>query len=64
MEFESASSGSAKANLLAASMHASLPITGVVMPALSPTSLSLSTQITSNLLDVDALTSFSIFPVC
>ena len=59
IEFESASSGSSKANLCAASIHASLPITGVTIPAFSPTSLSLSIQITSNLLDVDALTSFS-----
>jgi hypothetical protein len=63
MEFESASSGSSKANLCAASIHASLPITGVMIPAFSPTSLSLSIQITNNLLAVDALTSFSTLPV-
>ena len=59
MELESASSGSSKASLCAASIHASRPITGVIIPAFSPTSLSLSIQITSSLLEVDALTSFS-----
>lgn len=59
IEFESASSGSSSANLCAASIHASLPITGVLIPVFSPKSLSLSTQITNNLLAVDLLTSFS-----
>jgi len=59
---ESASSGSSNASLCAASIQASLPITGVVIPVFSPTSSSLSTQITSNLLAVDDWTSFSTLP--
>jgi len=37
IELESASSGSSNANLCAASIHASLPITGVLIPVFSPT---------------------------
>ena len=64
IEFESASSGSSSANLCAASIHLSLPITGVAIPAFSPTSLSLSTQITNNLFEVEAFTSASTFFEC
>ena len=62
IELESASSGSSNASRWAASMQESLPITGVLMPAFSPTSLSLSTHITSSLLAEEELTSFSTLP--
>jgi len=63
IELESASSGSSRANLCAASMHAFLPTTGVGIPVYLPKSSSLSMQITSNLFAVVALTSFSSFPL-
>ena len=44
--FESASSGSSRASLCAASMQASRPTTGVAIPAFWPTSSSRSTHIT------------------